>query len=152
MLGDLIGTVDVVVPNNDLEDQGFPEGATVTIDSSNLETFVRSRDIHTDFSNEARMQRQEAYINAAIGKIKNLLIEDTNTAWQFVQQAEGYVLTDITRNRYLNLVKILKNTMYSSDDYYTPDGESVVGQNYDEFYPDMEALQEKVMELFYIPK
>jgi len=152
LLGDLIGPVEVVVPNSDLADQGFEEGSTVTIDSSNLMTFVRTRDIEKDFSNVGRMQRQQAYINAAIGKIQRLLTEDTNTAWDFMQKAEKYVITDITRSRYLNLVKILKNTRYSADDYYTPDGDQVVGPNYDEFYPDMEALQEKVIELFYIPR
>ena len=152
LLGDLIGPVEVVVPNSDLADLGFEEGSTVTIDSSNLMTFVRTRDIEKDFSNVGRMQRQQAYINAAIGKIQRLLTEDTNAAWDFMQKAEKYVITDITRSRYLNLVKILKNTRYSADDYYTPDGEQVVGPNYDEFYPDKEALQEKVMELFYIPR
>ena len=152
LMGDLIGPVDVIVPNSDLADLGYEEGSTVTIDSSNLMTFVRTRDIETDLSNVGRMQRQEAYINAAIGKIMKLLTEDTHTAWDFVQKAEKSVVTDITRSRYLNLVKILKNTSYSADDYYTPDGEQVVGRNYDEFYPDMEALQDKVMELFYLPR
>ena len=152
LLGDLIGPVEVVVPNGDLADQGFEEGSTVTIDSSNLMTFVRTRDIETDLSNVGRMQRQQTYINAAIGKILRLLTEDTNTAWDFMQKAEKFVVTNITRSRYLNLVKILKNTRYSADDYYTPDGEQVVGANYDEFYPDMEALHEKVIELFYMPR
>lgn len=152
LLGDLIGPVEVVLPNSDLADQGFEEGSTVTIDSSNLMTFVRTRDIETDLSNVGRMQRQQTYINAAMGKILRLLTEDTNTAWDFMQKAEEYVITDITRSRYLNLVKILRNTHYSADDYYTPDGEQVVGANYDEFYPDMEALQEKVIELFYVPR
>lgn len=152
LLGDLIGPVEVVVPNGDLEDLGFIAGESVTIDSDNLMTFVRTRDIETDISNVGRMQRQEAYINAAIGKLVSLLTEDTNTAWDFMQRAEEFVLTDITRSRYLNLTKILRNTHYSADDYYTPDGEQVVGANYDEFYPDMEALQEKVIELFYIER
>lgn len=152
LLGDLIGPVEVVVPNSDLADLGFIKGSTVTIDSSNLMTFVRTRDIETDLSNVGRMQRQETYINAAMGKILSLLTEDTNTAWDFMQKAEDYVVTDITRSRYLNLVKILRNAHYSVDDYYSPDGQQVVGSSYDEFYPDMEALQEKVIELFYMPR
>lgn len=152
LLGDLVGPVEVVVPNDDIEDQGFIAGETVTIDSDNLASFVRSRDSETDFSNVGRMERQQAYINAAIDKIMSLLTKDTNTAWDFMKRAEAYVETDITRNRYLNLVKILKNTHYSADNYYTPDGEQVVGRRYDEFYPDMDSLQEKVIELFYIER
>lgn len=152
LLGDLIGPVEVVVPNDDLADLGFEKGETVTIDSSNLATFVRTRDTQADLSNVTRMQRQEAYIDAAMDKLLRLLTEDADTAWEFIQNAEECVLTDITRNRYLNLTKILKHTRYSADDYYSPEGEQVVGAKYDEFYPDTQALREKVVELFYIEK
>ena len=149
-LGDAIGPVKVVVPNNDLVDMGFTEGETVTIDGSNLMPFVRTRDITVDQSNVGRMERQQAYIDSAMEKILRLLTQDTNTAWEFIENAEKCVLTDITRNRYLNLVKILKHVQYSQDDYYIPEGEQVVGRVYDEFYPDLDALQEKVIELFYV--
>ena len=152
MVGELVGPVDVVVPNDDLADMGYAAGQTVTVDSDNLMEYVRSRDTAQDFSNVGRMQRQQSYVDGAIDKIMQLLTEDANTAWDFVQRAEDSVLTDITRNRYLNLTKILKHTHYSADDYYTPEGEQVVGRRYDEFYPDMDALQEKVIDLFYIEK
>lgn len=152
MLGEAIGPVQVVVPNGDLEDEGFIEGETVTIDSDNLMTFVRTRDIGVDLSNVTRMERQQAYINAAIDKIVDLLTNDTNTAWRFIEDAETCVLTDITRNRYLDLTKVLKNTHYTADNYYTPEGIQVVGARHDEFYPDRDALYEKVLELFYLER
>lgn len=150
MLGEAIGPVQVVVPNGDLEDEGFIAGETATIDSGNLMTFVRTRDIGTDFSNVTRMERQQAYIDAAIDKIIALLTNDTDTAWRFIQDAETCVLTDITRSRYLDLTRVLKHTHYTADDYRTPEGEQVVGKRHDEFYPDMDALQQLVIDLFYI--
>lgn len=150
MLGEAIGPVQVVVPNSDLEDEGFVEGETATIDSENLMNFVRTRDIETDFSNVTRMERQQAYIDAAIEKVVDLLTNDTETAWRFIQDAEACVLTDITRSRYLDLTRVLKHTRYTSDDYCMPEGKQVVGARHDEFYPDMDALQELVVDLFYI--
>ena len=150
LIGEAIGPVEVVVPNSDLEEEGFIQGTTAIIDSDNLMTFVRTRDTGTDLSNVSRMERQQAYINAAIDKIVTLLTKDSDTAWRFMEQAEACILTDISRNRYLDLTRVLKNTYYTGDSYYTPEGEQVVGARHDEFYPDMDALHEKVIELFYI--
>jgi anionic cell wall polymer biosynthesis LytR-Cps2A-Psr (LCP) family protein len=150
LIGEAIGPVEVVVPNSDLEEEGFIQGTTAIIDSDNLMTFVRTRDTGTDLSNVSRMERQQAYINAAIDKIVTLLTKDSDTAWRFMEQAEACILTDISRNRYLDLTRVLKNTYYTDDSYYTPEGEQVVGARHDEFYPDMDALHEKVIELFYM--
>lgn len=150
IMGEAVGPVEVVVPNDDLKDDGYVKGETVTIDSDNLMAFIRTRDTDSDFSNVYRMERQQAYINGAIDKITALLTKSTDTAWRFVEQAESCILTDITRNRYLDLTKVLKNTHYTADDYYTPEGEQVAGVRHDEFYPDQDALHEKVIELFYI--
>lgn len=150
LLGEAVGPVEVVVPNDSLADLGFNAGETAIIDSENLMTFVRTRDTGEDLSNVSRMERQQAYITAAIDKIVTLLTRDSDTAWRFMEQAEACVLTDITRNRYLDLTKVLRNTYYTEGGYYTPEGEQVVGEQHDEFYPDQDALHDKVIELFYI--
>ena len=149
-LAEVIGPVEVVVPNSDLYYRGFAEGQTVVIDRNNLETFVRYRDTGEDNSNVGRMERQKAYIEGAMTKLVDLASTDPSGAWERMQTAEGCVRTDITRNRYLDLARVLKNTGYSTGDYYIPEGEQVVGLLYDEFHPDLDKLHEKVIELFYI--
>lgn len=150
MIGDAIGPVEVTVPNDDLLAMGYRMGDTIKIDGSNLEAFVRSRDTAVDLSNVGRMQRQQAYIDGAVSHIVSLLTGDPYTAWDMVERAEESVQTNITRSRYLDLTKVLKNTGYSSGQYYIPEGENVVGEDHDEFYPDQSLLMEKVIELFYL--
>ena len=150
IISDAIGPVVVNVPNDNLEYLGYVKGENVVIDASNMEKFVRSRDIDVDFTNEGRMQRQQAYIEGAIGKVVDLLTRDPSSAWEMLEQAEGCVQTDITRSRYLDLTKVLKRTGYTQGNYYIPEGEDVVGRKYDEFYLDQEALKARVVELFYI--
>lgn len=151
LIGDAIGPVEVVVPNDDLADLGFAKGETAIIDGDNLMTFVRTRDTGEDLTNVTRMERQQAYISGAIDKVIALITNDSDSAWRTLEQAEKSVLTNITRNRYLDLTKTLKHTYYNaSDGYYTPEGKQVVGEQHDEFYPDEDALHEKVIELFYI--
>ena len=149
-IADAIGPLEVIVPNNELEELGFNAGETAIIDSSNLEAFIRSRDTSEHFTNAGRMERQQTYINGAMDRIVTLLTEHPSSAWETLEQAEDSVLTNITRSRYLDLIKVLKNTSYSDSSYYILEGEYSATAQYDEFHPDMEKLQAKVIELFYI--
>lgn len=150
LLADAIGPVRVTAPNDDLSAWGVFKGDTVEINASNLETFVRTRDIEVDFSNSGRMERQQAYIEGAMSKLIDLLTNHPASAWETLEKAEDSVQTNITRSRYLDLTKVLKRTGYSQGSYYIPEGENVVGPKFDEFYPDLAALQAKVIEIFYL--
>ena len=150
MIADVIGPVEVVVPNDDLSARGFSKGETVVIDGSNLETFVRSRDTGEDLSNTGRMERQRAYIEAAIGKLTDYITSKPSNAWDTMLRAEGCVQTNITRNHYLDLTKTLQNTAFGEGAYYIPEGRNVVGEDHDEFYPDAEKIRALAVDLFYI--
>ena len=150
VIADIVGPVEVTVPNDDIADLGFVQGETAVIDGSNLETFIRSRDTEEDLSNVGRMERQRAYIEAATGKLTSYLTTDSSAAWDKMMQAEKNVSTNITRSSYLNLTKKLKNVQFGNENYYTLEGRNVVGSSYDEFYPDPEQLQKLVVDLFYI--
>ncbi len=152
IIGNMIGPVDVTVPNADLAeiDPIYSEGAHVTIDVSNLELFVRHRDKTEYFSNVGRMQRQQAYIIGAMNQVRSMLINQPEEFWKNLQTAEQNVQTNIARNRYLELTRIMKNTTFSNRDYYIPDGKQVAGKYHDEFYPDETSLLAKVIEIFYI--
>ncbi|MBQ6960266.1 MAG: LCP family protein [Clostridia bacterium] len=150
VIADIIGPVEVTVPNNDIADEGFVEGETVVIDGSNLETFIRSRDTGKDLSNVGRMERQRAYIEAVAGKLTDYLTANSSEAWDKIMQAEKIANTSITRSSYLNLTKKLKNLQFGNSNYYTLEGQNVVGPKYDEFYPDLSQVKKLVVDLFYI--
>lgn len=152
VLADTIGPVLVTVPNNDLAeaDPILTEGALASIDASNLELFVRVRDIDVDFSNVGRMQRQQAYINGAMSKIRRMMENSPAELWNAIQGAENCLQTNITHSRYLDLTKVLKNTSYDEQDYYIPAGELVMDGKISRFYSDEKALLDKVIEIFYI--
>ena len=152
VLSEAVGPVEVTVPNDDLADLGYAAGQTVTIDGANVEQFVRTRDIAEDFSNAGRMERQRAYVNGAMGQFRALLDRNPSELWRRVEQAEGGVLTSITRSRYLDMARALLNTTYEDSDYWIPGGEQVAAEDYDEFYPDGDALRAKVIEVFYMER
>lgn len=62
---------------------------------------------------------------------------------------EDYLQTSITKNKYIDLVNLMDQITYTDEDFYSLPGENRAGELHDEFYPDMGAIQDKVIELFY---
>ena len=151
-VAEIVGPVEVTVPNDDLveDDPAYYEGATVTIDASNLEFYIRSRDIEVSHSNLGRMERQKSYINAAMESMMARISDDPSALWDDIVQLEGCMLTNITRSRYLELASQLKDTEYSASDYVTLEGTMSEDSYYDEFYPDQEKVLEFVVDTFYM--
>ena len=150
-LAETLGPVNVTVPNNDLIDidTKYAQGNVVTVDDNNIELFVRNRDTSKDFSNTSRMERQNAYINAAMDKVLELLKDDPSGVWKIIEGLESTVLTDITRSQYLDIVNDINKVSYDQDSYYTPEGTQSAENLHDEFYVDERALLDLVVKLFY---
>lgn len=150
-INNLVGGVSVTVPNSDLETkyQEFVPGEIVTLDDTNIRDFLQYRNIEEDFSNEGRMERQKAYLTSYIEKVKSMDENQVEDTWEKMDVMKDNLQTNITRNQYLNLANLLKITDFSEENILQLEGEDRTGELHDEFYPDLEALQEKVIELFY---
>ncbi|MDO5335994.1 MAG: LCP family protein [Eubacteriales bacterium] len=150
-INDLVDGITVTVPNNDLAAlyPSMTEGKSVTLDASNVTDFLQYRDTSVSFSNEGRIERQQTYVTAYIQKLKEKLGTDTQEIWNKLENMEPYLQTSITKNKYLNLVNLLKKIEFSDSDYWHLAGENQEGTAHDEFYVDEEALQDKIIEIFY---
>lgn len=150
-INNLVGGVTVEIPNNDLAAL-YPEmkqGATVKLNDSNITDYLHYRDTAVDFSNEGRIERQEAYITAYVDQLRQQLEKDLDGTWNRVTEMQDYLQTSITRNKYIQLVNLLNAVTFTGDNYYHLEGEDRKGDLHDEFYYDEDALHEKVIELFY---
>lgn len=150
-INDLVGGVTVTVPNDDLAAM-YPElkkGAVVTLDDSNVKDFLQHRDTAADFSNEGRIERQQAYVTAYVDLLKDRLASEPDQLWQEIGQMNDYLQTSITKNKYLSLAGLLEKVSFTDADYYRPTGKDSAGELHDEFYVDEDALQQLVIDLFY---
>ena len=150
-LNDLVGGVDVVVPNNDLVSQ-YPEmekGKTVHLDADNVASFVRYRDTGVDFSNASRLERQKVFINSYVDKLQDMLPGKAEEFWDKMSSIEHFMQTSITKNKYLKYAKLVSALDYGEGDFIQLSGEYVEGQQHNEFYVDVDDLKAKVMDLFY---
>lgn len=150
-INQLAGGITVTVPNHDLEDLDpeLYEGAQVTLDDSNIRTFLQYRKTEDAFSNEGRMERQKAYLTSYIEKVKTMEEKELEEAWTSLDSMKEYLQTNITRNQYLGLAELLQETDFSEDQILSLPGQDQEGELHDEFYPDEEALQELILQLFY---
>lgn len=150
-LNQLVGGVTVTVPNNDLVEAypEFYEGATVTLPDNLVETYVRKRDVEKDFSNKGRLERQRTYVESYIQQFMGLAKGSPRDLWDKLSQIDTYVQSSITKNKYLDMVNTLNEVTFQQEDYWIVEGEREAGELHDEFYVDEEALQKKVIELFY---
>ncbi len=147
----LVGGVTITVPNDDVVEL-HPElhkGAVVTLDDSNIYDYLHYRNINIHFSNEGRIERQQAYVTAYIEKAKAAARENPEGMWNQLEDMSDYLQTSITKNKYLNLVNTIAPLEFSDDNYYRPLGQDEIGEFHDEFYLDEDSLKEKVIELFY---
>lgn len=150
-LNRLVGGVTVEVPNEDLAEEypDFYQGATVTLPDDMVETYLRKRDVNKDFTNEGRLERQRTYIEGYIRQFMEEAKGSTGELWEELLQMDTYIQSSITKNKYLDMANTLRQVTFSQDDYWIVEGQRVTGELHDEFYVDEEALQKKVIELFY---
>lgn len=150
-INNLADKITLTVPNDDLADK-YPEmtqGAEITLDDSNIHDFLQYRDTSERFSNEGRMERQKAYVTAYVNKLKSMDEKELENAWDSLDDMKDYIQTSITRNQYLELIKILRKAEFTQDSFITLQGTDQEGELHDEFYVDEEALMETVIGLFY---
>ena len=144
-----LGGVTVTVPNNSLESKypEYAEGTEVTLDESNTELFVRSRDIETSQSAIDRLERQKVYINAFIKKAKERYAESAGYAAELYQTLSPYTVTNISQDRLIKLIQSIDQDKDYTE--WTIPGEGVEGESFDEYHVDDDALYEQIIHTFY---
>lgn len=144
-----VGGITVTVPDDSLVNQHpeFTAGTEVTLDESNTEIFVRSRDTETSQSAIARLGRQKIYIRAFVDKAKELYAEDAGYAAKLYQALTPYMVTNISQDRLVKLVQSIDQDKGYEE--WTIPGEGVEGESYDEYHVDDDALYEQIIHTFY---
>jgi len=151
ILNDLVGGVDVTIEDNfEGVDDTLVIGQTVHLQGEHALTFVRARmTMPDDDTNEARMRRQQTYMTAFMEALGNILQEDPDFATRAFQTVGDYLISNMTTDRFEELTARFNE--YEEEAIIIPEGESVMGETYREFYVDEDALQQLVVDTFYEP-
>lgn len=153
-LNDTLGGITVEV----LDDVIYPEynmdlhqGETVTLYGEQAYWYVRLRNENVFNSNELRLQRQKQYLTSFAAEAKNQSAANIRVAIELYQTVQKYMITDIDLSAFTYLVTEFINYEFDLNHLYSLEGETVKGNQFEEFYVDEEALEELTVQLFYEP-
>lgn len=153
-INDAVGGVDVTVLEDlSARDSALVKGAKVHLMGKTAFWYVKYRDTGVFGSADMRLARQKQYLNAFAGAAKKAAGEDISAAVNLYQTAAPMMVTDISLDEVVYLAPIVLDYRFGGEDsFYMLEGETVMGEKFEEFYVDEEALYEMILEIFYEPK
>ena len=148
VLNDLVGGVTVRVEDDfsDITDQ-LPQGQEVHLTGSLALTYVRSRRSVADQTNMNRMARQKTYLEALYEQLEAQPAETFSA--KVLLELSPYLVSDCSAAELSELYQEIMDSKLTVLD--APEGESVRGEKFMEFYPDEQKLQRLVVDLLFTP-
>ena len=151
-LNDAVGGVDVTVLEDiTTESSLLKEGAQVHLEGEDALTYVRWRDTDTFASADRRLERQIQYLEGFVEKVKLNAREDIFHIAQLYQAASPAMVTDVTADKAVYLASQVLDYRDGPNNFYMLEGETVMGEQFEEYYVDETALYEMILEIFYEP-
>lgn len=127
----------------------YTKGAVVQLKGDMALTYVRGRYGVGDETNISRMERQKQYISEFHKKLIELDKDDDTLFSDVIKTLSKYMVSDCTVNQFSRIYDEAAD--YFDGEILSIKGESQVGTEFMEFYPDEAALQLQVIDLFYKP-
>lgn len=150
VLVEAVDGVTVTVPNDSLEtaDPPYQEGEEVTLTADNVETFVRYRDTEESQSALARLERQNAFLNAYGQRVQEVFAADPGVVTQIYESLDPYMVTNIGNDQFLKIMEGAAGGDAAIERWTLP-GEGTEGTSFDEYHADDQALYEMIIQTFY---
>lgn len=146
----LVGGVEVTVLDDFTGiDDTLVKGEKVTLTGEQALRYVRTRYGLEDSSNSTRMARQQQYIEALYNKLQPRLEEDEFLI-KFIDTMDEYVVYDSSDKKMLKFAEKFDDYEFLGTKEIK--GETKVGKEFVEFYPDEDSIKKIVIESFYSPK
>ena len=150
-MNDFVGGVELTVLDDFTGiDESLVKGETVTLNGEQALHYVRTRYGLDDSSNNTRMERQQQYIEALYEKTMACVSDDDEFLIKLIDTMDDYVVYDSSNYKMQKFVE--KFDQYQFNGIVEIEGESKLGKEFMEFYPDSDSILKIVVDLFYKPK
>lgn len=149
-LNDWVGGVEVTLEDDfSVSDPAMTKGTTLKLTGDQAEIFVRSRRNVGDGTNESRMVRQRLYVDKLNGQIMERLSQGKTEIEQMYDTLRPYLATNMVRAQLINEIWAAKD--YTATSVTIPGAHTVGEDGFMQFYPDVDDLEQLVLELAYEP-
>lgn len=149
-INDRIGGVDVEVLE-DLTEQApcLVKGSQVHLTGESAYWYVKYRDTDIFASVDMRMTRQAQYLNSFIDTARQAVREDPLLVLKLYQDILPQTETNLSFPEIMYLASDLPQYQFDQQSFHTISGNTIMGEEYEEFYPDEAALFELILDVFY---
>lgn len=149
-INDSVGGVDVkVLEDMTGVDADFVRDSVVHLDGESALWYVRYRDTGAFGSADQRLARQQQYLTNLVSGAKRETQEDLSVVFDLYQAISPQMVTDISLQEAVYLASILSDYTFDKDSFCLLEGETVMGEEFEEFYPDEDALYQLILDIFY---
>ena len=158
-LTDLIGGIELTslenvtsaIQDETLGDYVVNEGETVLLDGRKAYSYVRYRDVDAVGSADKRLARQQQFLGEWIKKTKSAVKADFTLVLELYNAVVEQMVTDISVDEVVYLAGLAADYKFSMEQFHSLQGETVQGEEFEEFYVDEDALYGLMIEIFYEP-
>lgn len=149
-INDAVGGVDVTVLQDlTVKDPLLVKDSQVHLMGESAYWYVKYRDTSVFASADMRLARQKQYLTSFVEQAKAAVRSDISIVMDLYQAVMPQIVTDIAADEIAYLASILPDYHFDKNSIYTLEGETVMGRQFEEFYPDETALYELVLDVFY---
>ena len=158
-LTDLIDGIDLTALEDVKEVLEDRNGDTVIIrkdefvhlNGKDAYSYVRYRDVKVEKSADTRLKRQQQFLEEFIKKTKTAAKQDITLPVKMYQTITEQMVTDVTADEVAYLASSVLDYRFDGSQFYSLKGETVMGEQFEEFYIDEDALYEMILDIFYEP-
>lgn len=151
-INDAVGGVEVT-PEEDFstKDFTFKKGETIRLDGEQAFAYVRGRKLDQIGSADRRLSRQKQYLTEFIKQVISRADNGPALAVDIYKAISKQMTTDVTVDELSYVASTVSSYSFDNDSFYLLKGKTTMGEEFEEFYPDEDAMYEMFLEIFYEP-
>lgn len=146
-----VGGVEVTVleslPKADPE---FVKGKELRLTDNQAFWYVKYRDWQSYASADRRLQRDMQFLQGFLKASKEQMRDDWLFPYHLYRECDEHVYTNLSADRMMMLLMMVKDYDTENIQFCQLQGETKMGEKYEEFYVDEEQLRELILDVFYI--
>ena len=151
-INDAVGGVEVTVMDDmTWADKSWKKGTKLHLMGNDALKYIRKRNYTSAElgTNINRIERQKQYLTLFADKLKSKTKENLAFPVTLYSKVEGHLVSSFSVSQITYLAGELLDYNVTTDSMVSVEGRSAMGEKYEEFYIDEEALKELIITTFY---
>ncbi|MCR5798815.1 MAG: LCP family protein [Lachnospiraceae bacterium] len=152
IINDTVGGVNVEALSDVYDEKDrkiISQGEAVHLMGNDAAMYVRDRDTGEFGSADVRLARQKQYLTNFVSQAKAAAKDDIGVVSELYNQLMPYMTTDVTFDEVAYLAPEVTGYTFETDGFHMIKGETVMGEEFEEYYVDEEALYDLIIDVFY---